>query len=212
MKKRSFDLPDTLPLFVLPGAVLLPRTRLPLNIFEPRYLQMVEDVLRTRHRLIGMIQPLDEGGEMLANVGSAGRIVGFSEQEDGRYMVSLGQVSRFRLLDAEDGFHPYPTGHADWSGFEGDGREGEADSGWERDHFLDLMRRYMDLHSLSTDWDEAGAAEPELLVNSLAMALPLEIQDKQALLEAETLTERRRLLEGLLEYELHHGNNEEVMQ
>ena len=211
-RRANFDLPDTLPLFVLPGAVLLPRTRLPLNIFEPRYLQMVEDALRTRHRLIGMIQPLDEGGEMLAHVGSAGRIVGFSEQDDGRYMISLGQVSRFRLMDAEHGFHPYPTGHADWSGFERDGQASEGDPGWDRDSFLDLMRRYMDLHALSTDWDEAGGAEPELLVNSLAMALPLELQDKQALLEAETLPERRALLEGLLEYELHHGPNEEMMQ
>lgn len=212
MKRRDFDLPDSLPLFVLPGAVLLPRTRLPLNIFEPRYLQMVEDALKTPHRLIGLIQPLDEGGEMLAHVGSAGRIVGFAEQDDGRYMISLGQVSRFRLMDAEEGFHPYATGHADWSGFESDLDEAEEDPDWERSAFLDLMRRYMDQHSLSTDWEAAGDAEAELLVNSLAMALPLEIQDKQALLEADTLSERRILLEGLLEYELRNGDNDEVIQ
>ncbi|WBU60287.1 LON peptidase substrate-binding domain-containing protein [Paracoccus albus] len=212
MSRHEFDLPETLPLFVLPGAVLMPRTRMPLNIFEPRYLQMVEDALRTPHRLIGMIQPIDENGEMLADVGSAGRIVGFSEQEDGRYMISLGQVSRFRLTGAEDGFHPYATGSVDWSGFEQDGKEGEDDPGWNRDNFLGLMRRFMDVHELSTDWDEAGDAEPELLVNSLAMALPLEIQDKQALLEAATLPERRALLEGLMEYDLRHGENEEVMQ
>lgn len=211
-RHAAFDLPDTLPLFVLPGAVLMPRTRLPLNIFEPRYLQMVEDALRTPHRLIGLIQPLDEGGEMLAHVGSAGRIVGFAEQDDGRYMISLGQVSRFRLMDAEEGFHPYPTGRADWTGFEADGGEGEEDPDWDRDAFLGLIRRYMDVHSLSTDWDEAGDAGAELLVNSLAMALPLEVQDKQALLEAETLPERRVLLEGLLEYGLRHGTNDEVMQ
>ncbi|MDO5642339.1 MAG: LON peptidase substrate-binding domain-containing protein [Paracoccus sp. (in: a-proteobacteria)] len=212
MIRRSFDLPETVPLFVLPGAVLMPRTRLPLNIFEPRYLQMVEDALKTPHRLIGMIQPLDEDGEMLANVGSAGRILGFSEQEDGRYMISLGQVSRFRLTGAEQGFQPYPTGHADWSGFQQDAHGPEEDPGWNRDSFLGLMRRYMDAHSLSTDWDEAGQAEPELLVNSLAMALPLEVPDKQALLEAPSLPERRALLEGLLEYDLRHGENDEVMQ
>ena len=212
MTGRSFDLPDTLPLFVLPGAVLLPRTRLPLNIFEPRYLQMVEDVLKTPERLIGLIQPLDEGGGMLAHVGSAGRIVGFAEQDDGHCMISLGQVSRFRLLDAEEGFHPYPTGHADWSGFEMDTEGTEDDPEWNRDGFLNLTRRYMDIHSLSTDWDAAGEAEAELLVNSLSMALPLEMQDKQALLEAETLPERRALLEGLLEYELRHGDSDEVMQ
>ena len=120
MTRRNFDLPETLPLFVLPGAVLMPRSRLPLNIFEPRYLQMVDDVLRTPHRLIGMIQPLDDTGNTLAHVGSAGRIVGFSEQDDGRYMISLGQVSRFRLTEAEQGFAPYPQGFADWSDYDTD--------------------------------------------------------------------------------------------
>ena len=212
MTRRSFDLPETLPLFVLPGAVLMPRSRLPLNIFEPRYLQMVDDVLRTPHRLIGMIQPLDETGNTLAHVGSAGRIVGFAEQDDGRYMISLGQVSRFRLTEAEQGFAPYPQGFADWSDFEADHGKAELDPGWDRAHFMDLMRRYMEAHSLSTDWDAAGEAEAELLVNSLSMALPLEVQDKQALLEAATLPERRELLEGLLEFELRGGEHDEVMQ
>ncbi|MDO5605459.1 MAG: LON peptidase substrate-binding domain-containing protein [Paracoccus sp. (in: a-proteobacteria)] len=212
MIRHRADLPETLPLFVLPGAVLMPRARLPLNIFEPRYLQMVEDVLKTPHRLIGMIQPLDEAGEVLAQVGSAGRIVGFQEQDDGRYLVWLGQVSRFRLAAAEQGFQPYPIGHADWSGYEPDLGETEADPGLNRAAFLDLARRYMAAHDLSTDWDAASEAEAELLVNSLAMALPLEVPDKQALLEAATLPERRALLEGLLEYELRGGESDEVMQ
>ena len=212
MTRRSFDLPETLPLFVLPGAVLMPRSRLPLNIFEPRYLQMVDDVLRTPHRLIGMIQPLDETGNTLAHVGSAGRIVGFAEQDDGRYMISLGQVSRFRLTEAEQGFAPYPQGFADWSDFEADHGHAEQDPDWDRTQFMDLMRRYMEAHSLSTDWDAAGEAEAELLVNSLSMALPLEVQDKQALLEAATLPERSELLEGLLEFELRGGEHDEVMQ
>ena len=212
MSRRKYDLPETLPLFVLPGAVLMPRTRLPLNIFEPRYLQMVDDVLRTPHRLIGMIQPLDEDGTTLAHVGSAGRIVGFAEQDDGRYMISLGQVSRFRLTGAEQGFAPYPQGFADWSDYEVDQGNTEQDADWDRAHFLDLMRRYMEAHSLSTDWDAADEAEAELLVNSLSMALPLEVPDKQALLEASTLPKRRELLEGLLEYELRGGEHDEVMQ
>ncbi|MFV0293398.1 MAG: LON peptidase substrate-binding domain-containing protein [Paracoccus sp. (in: a-proteobacteria)] len=212
MSRGSFDLPDTLSLFVLPGAVLMPRTRLPLTIFEPRYLQMVEDMLKTSHRLIGVIQSLDEGGERLAQVGSAGRIVGFSEQDDGRYLISLRQVSRFTLIKAEQGFHPYATGHVGWSGFEIDGRDAEDDPDWDQAGFLALMRRYMDMHSLSTDWDAANKAEAELLVNSLTMALPLEVQDKQALLEALTLTDRRVLLEGLLEYELRHGSDDEIIQ
>lgn len=212
MTRRGFDLPETLPLFVLPGAVLMPRSRLPLNIFEPRYLQMVDDVLRTPHRLIGMIQPLDDSGNTLAHVGSAGRIVGFAEQDDGRYMISLGQVSRFRLTGAEQGFAPYPQGFADWSDYDLDLGGAEQDADWDRADFLDLMRRYMETHSLSTDWDAADEAEAELLVNSLAMALPLEVQDKQALLEAPTLPQRRELLEGLLEFELRGGEHDEVMQ
>ncbi|WBU56802.1 LON peptidase substrate-binding domain-containing protein [Paracoccus sediminicola] len=212
MTRRSFDLPATIPLFVLPGAVLMPRTRLPLDIFEPRYLQMVEDALKTPHRLIGMIQPLDEDGETLAEIGSAGRVVGFSEQDDGRYLISLGQVQRFRLAEAEQGFHAYPTGQIDWSGYDGDRDDAEEDPDWDRDRFLGLMKRYMDANDLSTDWEAADEAEAELLVNSLAMALPLEVQDKQALLESATLSARRELLEGLLEYELRHGENDEVMQ
>ncbi|SDD94889.1 hypothetical protein SAMN05421538_10394 [Paracoccus isoporae] len=212
MTRREIDLPDTLPLFILPGAVLMPRTRLPLDIFEPRYLQMVEDALKTPHRLIGMIQPLDESGETLAGVGSAGRIVGFSEQEDGRYLISLGQISRFHLDRVEQGFQPYPTGHVDWQGYDDDHLDSEDDPDWDRDGFLSLMRRYMDANELSTDWEAADDADGELLVNSLAMALPLEVQDKQALLEAETLAARRALLEGLLEYQLRNGENDEVMQ
>ena len=211
MSRRGFDLPDTLPLFALPGAVLMPRSRLPLSIFEPRYLQMVEDTLKTPHRLIGMIQPMDESGEDLAKIGSAGRIVGFAEQDDGRYMISLGQVSRFRLTKTEQGFLPYPVGHVDWSVFDDDGAE-EEDPDIDRDAFLALMRRYMDAHDLSTDWESALDAETELLVNSLSMALPLDVQDKQALLEASTLAERRALLEGLMEYELRGGDSDEVLQ
>src|SRR5690554_1202406 len=102
-----FDLPQRLPLFPLPGAVLMPRTRLPLHIFEPRYLQMLEDSLKTDHRMIGMIQP---EGEALCSIGSAGRVVAFSEGDDGRMMVSLKAVSRFRLRDVEEGFAPYLRG------------------------------------------------------------------------------------------------------
>ncbi|WP_313136314.1 LON peptidase substrate-binding domain-containing protein [Paracoccus jeotgali] len=212
MRARSFDLPETLPLFVLPGAVLMPRSRLPLNIFEPRYLQMVEDALRSPHRMIGMIQPLDESGETLARIGSAGRIVAFSEQDDGRYMISLGQVSRFRLDSVQDGFAPYPQGSADWSDFDSDLGGPESDPDWNGPLFLDLLQRYMTAYDLSTNWEAAREAEPELLVNSLAMMLPLDVQDKQALLEAETLGQRRELLQGLLEYELRGGETDEVMQ
>ena len=110
-------LPDTIPLFPLPGAVLLPRTRLPLHIFEPRYLQMLDDALKSGHRLIGMIQPIGDG---LAAVGTAGRVTMFSEMDDGRLMISLRAISRFRLEEVIEGFTPYLRGRVDWSPFKAD--------------------------------------------------------------------------------------------
>lgn len=210
---RRVDLPETLALFPLPGAVLMPRARLPLQIFEPRYLQMIEDVLRTQHRLVGIIQPLSGGLDDLAAVGSAGRIVGFSESDDGRYMITLAAVSRFRLCEVQPGFTPYLQGDVDWTAYKRDRRTGaETDSDFDREHFLDRLSRYVDAHDLSTDWDAARSVEDEMLVNSLSMVLPLQPEEKQALLEAQTLTERRELLDGLMEYSLHGGDDEETLQ
>lgn len=207
--RHAPDLPGQIPLFPLPGAVLMPRARLPLQIFEPRYLQMLEDVLKTEHRLIGMIQPIGEG---LARIGTAGRVVAFSETEDGRMMISLRAVSRFRLGDVEEGFLPYLRGRVDWSPFAGDRKGDETDRGFDREAFLSRLRRYMAARDLSTDWEAAGEADDEMLVNALAMLLPLEIEEKQALLEAPTLTARREILDGLIEYALHGGAREETLQ
>lgn len=206
---RRFDLPDSLPLFPLPGALLLPRAVLPLQIFEPRYLQMLEDVLKTDHRLIGMIQPSDDD---LAPVGCAGRVIAFSETDDGRYMISLRAVSRFDLIEAEQGFAPYIKGRVDWSDWSPDRGAEETDGAFARGPFLDRLQRFMALQELSTDMDVAGKAEPEMLINSLAMLLPFEPEEKQALLEAKTLAERRELLEGLMEYALHSNGHEERLQ
>lgn len=204
-----FDLPSRIALFPLPGATLMPRAKLPLHIFEPRYLQMLEDALKTEHRLIGMIQPTESG---LARVGSAGRVVAFSESDDGRMMVSLRAVSRFALVDTQNGFSPYILGEVDWTGFERDLNGSETDPELHREALLDLLRRYMQVHELSTDWNAAAEAEDEMLINSLAMMLPFSPGEKQALLEAPTLSERRALLEGLIEYSLRNGENEERLQ
>lgn len=210
---RGFDLPEVIALFPLPGAVLMPRTRLPLQIFEPRYLQMVEDVLKTPGRLIGMIQPAEAGLDALAQVGCAGRIVAFSELDDGRLMISLRAISRFRLAEVRPGFTPYLRGQVDWGGFAGDlGLDAEQDDGFQREVFMARLGRYMEQRGLSTDWDSAEATEDETLVNSMSMLLPLAPEEKQALLECQTLTQRRHLLDGLLEYALHGGDNEETIQ
>ncbi|WP_134724986.1 LON peptidase substrate-binding domain-containing protein [Paracoccus luteus] len=207
MARREPTLPDTIPLFPLPGAVLLPRTRLPLQIFEPRYLQMMEDVLKSGHRLIGMIQPAGDG---LAGVGTAGRVTMFSETDDGRMMISLAAESRFRLVEAIEGFTPYLRGRVDWSGFKRDrAAQPGDDPGFDRPAFMERLSRYMAAHELSTDWNAAEEAEDELLVNSLAMLLPLGVEEKQALLEAETMPDRRAMLDGLIEFALHIGGDDE---
>lgn len=207
--RRDPALPDVIPLFPLPGAVLLPRTRLPLHIFEPRYLQMLDDVLKSGDRMIGMIQPIGDG---LAAVGTAGRVTMFSENDDGRMMLSLRAVSRFRLVEAVDGFTPYLRGRVDWAGFKGDRLASvPADPDFDRPAFLDRLGRYMATRDLSTDWNAAEEAEDELLVNSLSMLLPLTVEEKQALLEADTLPLRREMLDGLMEYALHGGDDEEML-
>lgn len=206
------ELPDTIPLFPLPGALLLPRARLPLHIFEPRYLQMIEDCLKTRSRLIGMIQPRrgPEGTRQLNAIGCAGRLTGFSETEDGRYMITLSGVSRFRLLREVDGFTPYIRGEVSWEGFGRDLGQPEHDDGFDRDTFLGLLARFFHAQGLDTDWDTLKDADDELLVNSLGMLLPFEPEDKQALLEAPCLATRRETLVTLMEFALHGGGEEKL--
>lgn len=207
---RRFDLPEWVPLFPLPGVLLLPRSRLPLQIFEPRYLQMLEDVLKTGDRLIGMIQP--SGEDDLAPIGCAGRVVEFSEADDGRYMIALRGVSRFRLTEAEQGFAPYLKGRTDWSDYPQDTGGAETDPGFDRDALIDRLRRYMESRDMDADWASMAEAPDEALVNALAMGLPFDPGEKQALLEAETLPDRRRLLTGLIEFALHDHGQEERLQ
>lgn len=207
---RLTDLPHQIPLFALPGALLLPRGKLPLHIFEPRYLQMVEDCLKTPQRLIGMIQPCKarDGTAKLNAIGCAGRLTGFSETEDGRYMITLSGISRFRLLREVPGFTPYLRGEVAWGDFERDLGRTEQDPGLDRAGFLDLLSRYFHAQGLDTDWEAMKDAEDEFLVNALSMLLPLEPEDKQALLEAPCLATRRETLVTLMEFVLHGGKEE----
>ncbi len=209
------DLPDTLPIFPLPGALLLPRSRLPLHIFEPRYLAMIEDCMKTPQRLIGMIQPnpgpgADDG--RLHAIGCAGRLTQFSETEDGRYMVTLGGVSRFRVKREVEGFAAYRRCAVDWGGFGRDLGGEEQDPGFDRPGFMALLSRYFETRSLAADWDTLNEAEDELLINSLAMLLEFAPEDKQALLEAPSLSTRRETLVTLIEFALRGGSTEEIMQ
>tara|TARA_R110002111_G_C5969554_1_gene370201 strand:- start:430 stop:1074 length:645 start_codon:yes stop_codon:yes gene_type:complete len=213
MIKRS-ELPDTIAIFPLSGALLLPRSRLPLHVFEPCYLQMIEDSLKTSGRLIGMVQPNvvpGRSGPGLQTIGCAGRITQFSETEDGRYMITLGGVSRFRVIKEIEGFTPYRRCDVNWDGFERDLGSDEEDTWFDRKNFLNTLGRYFDARNLSADWDTLQEADDELLINSLSMMLDLESEDKQALLEAPSLATRRETLLTLIEYTLRGGNEGEMM-
>ncbi|MCX7565657.1 LON peptidase substrate-binding domain-containing protein [Sulfitobacter sp. F26169L] len=212
---KQVDLPDTIPIFPLGGALLLPRSRLPLHIFEPRFLQMIEDALKTSNRLIGMIQPNivpGREGTGLHTIGCAGRISQFSETEDGRYMITLAGVSRYRIVNEVEGFTPYRRCKVSWEGFEQDLRSEETDLGFKRKAFLDALGRYFDVRGLSADWETLKEADDELLINSLSMMLDFDAEDKQALLEAPSLSTRRETLVTLIEYALRGGNEGEMMQ
>jgi hypothetical protein len=210
-----FDLPETIPVFPLPGALMLPRARLPLHIFEPRYLQMIEDCMKTKARLIGMIQPREVPGseeKRLHAIGCAGRLTGFSETEDGRYMITLAGISRFRVKEEVTGFTPYRRCNVDWAPFARDLGPEEADPGFDRGAFLEVLGRYFQANNLSTYWSSLKEADPELLINSLSMLCPFTPEDKQALLEAPSLPTRRETLVTLIEFALRSGEGEEVMQ
>jgi Lon protease-like protein len=215
---KAADLPETIPVFPLPGALLLPRARLPLHIFEPRYLAMLDDTMKTGHRLIGMIQPREvpgseRGGERkLHSIGCAGRLTAFSETEDGRYMITLSGVSRFRVVREVAGFTPYLRADVSWKGFERDLGGAETDKGFDRTAFLAALARFFEAQGLSTDWDSLKDAEDELLINTLSMLCPFDPEDKQALLEATTLTQRRETLATLMEFALRSGENGERLQ
>ncbi len=212
---RTNDLPPTIPIFPLPGALMLPRARLPLHIFEPRYLQMIDDTLKSDHRLIGMVQPraqkTGDGREMQA-IGCAGRLTQLSETEDGRYMVTLAGICRFRIAKEVSGFQPYLQADVSWDGFGRDLGKVETDEAFDRPKFLDLLHRYFEAQDLSTDWDSLKDAEEELLINSLSMLCPFEPEEKQALLEAPSLSTRRETVVTLMEFALRGDESGGMMQ
>jgi Lon protease-like protein len=216
-KKFSLaDLPESIPIFPLPGALLLPRARLPLNIFEPRYLAMLDDTLKTQHRLIGMVQPvvMPEGKSTgrLHHIGCAGRVTAFQETEDGRYLITLSGISRYRLVEQVEGFTPYRRANVDWASFERDLGRAEQDEGFDRAAFLRTLARFFETAQLSSDWDSLKEADVELLVNSLSILCPFDPEEKQALLEAPTLANRRETLMTLMEFALRSGGDEGAIQ
>ncbi len=200
--RHASDLPQLIPIFPLDGALLLPRGQLPLNIFEPRYLNMIDDAM-AGERIIGMIQTRSGGARdnpALVAAGCAGRITSYAETSDGRYLLTLTGVCRFRMVGEPSTQTPYRQVRADYSAFEADleaGGEGELDAG--RPELLAGLKAYLDGRGLELDWDQAREAPMEALINSLSMALPFEPAEKQALLEAPLIEDRRTVLVMLLQ-------------
>lgn len=204
------DLPESIPVFPLTGALLLPGGQLPLNIFEPRYLAMFDAAL-AGSRLIGMVQPaLNEAGDtarpQLSAVGCIGRITSFAETGDGRYISSLTGVCRFRVMEEVGEGHPYRTVQfmpflADLSG---DEDEGSVD----RQELLRVFRAYLDANKLEADWEAVERAGNRTLVNSLSMMSPFGPAEKQALLEAPDLKTRAETLIAITEIFLARGFGE----
>lgn len=200
------DLPEMLPLFPLPATLLLPRGKLPLHVYEPRYRRMVDDCLATKTRLIGIVGYTTHNTEMrLMPIGCAGRLTAFSETEDGRYMTTLTGISRFRILDENSADRPYRCATVEWESFRRDMGGPEDDIGFDRDAFLPILARYFHAQGLDTEWEGLSHAEDEMLINTLSMILPLSAADKQALLEAPSLSTRRETLVALLEMATHGG-------
>ena len=206
---RALDLPQVIPVFPLGGTILLPRGQLPLNIFEPRYLNMVDDAM-AGDRIIGLVQP--NGGTpalpSLSPIGCAGRITSFAETSDGRYLITLTGVSRFRIATELPVKTPYRQVRARFDDYAADlTAPGEAPD-FDRHAFLDALRGYLANRSLDIDWETAESAPMEALVNSLSMALPFEPAEKQALLEAMGLMPRAEALTALMRIDAADGGDD----
>jgi Lon protease-like protein len=202
------DLPAVIPVFPLPGALLLPRGQMPLNIFEPRYLAMTDSALREGHRLIGMIQPdpthpgPDEHKPQLFKVGCVGRITQFAESGDGRYLIQLTGVARFRIEEELNLPTPYRQCRVSYAPFTGDFTARKGEDEVDRESLLTALRSFLESNNLKADWDGIENAPNEALVNALAMMSPYGVAEKQALLEAPDLKTRAELLVAVTEMEL----------
>jgi uncharacterized protein len=204
-------LPGVIPVFPLPGALLLPRGQMPLNIFEPRYLAMVDEALRSGHRLIGMIQPdpahpgPDESKPNLFQVGCVGRITQFAESGDGRYLIQLTGIARFRIEDELTVDTPYRQCNVSYQPFIDDFTARKGEDEVDRKALLRALSAFLKANNLKADWGGIENAPNEALVNALAMMSPYDTAEKQALLEAPDLKTRAQILIAVTEIELAKG-------
>ncbi len=207
--RKAADLPQAIPVFPLAGVLLLPGGQLPLNIFEPRYLNMVDDAM-AGDRLIGMVQTRhgDRERPPLAPVGCVGRVTSFAETPDGRYLITLTGLCRFALGDELPVRTPYRQVLARFETYEGDLKEEPPSARLDRPRFLAALARYLDHRGLGIEWESAESAPVDALVNSLAMGLPFDASEKQALLEALTVEDRAETLTAMLEIDAAGGDDD----
>jgi len=211
------DLPETIPVFPLPGALLLPRGQMPLNIFEPRYLAMVDDSLRDGHRLIGMIQPdtAHPGPDEKPNlyrVGCVGRITQLAETGDGRYLIQLTGVARFRIEDELTVATAYRQCRVTYAPFAVDFIARKGEEAVDRKRLLEALNAFLKANNLKADWQGIESAPNEALVNALAMMSSYGPAEKQAMLEAPDLKTRAEILIAVTQIELAKGEDEPPLQ
>jgi len=207
------DLPEVIPVFPLPGALLLPRGQMPLNIFEPRYLEMVDDSLRDGHRLIGMIQPetAHPGPEQRPNlykVGCVGRITQLAETGDGRYLLQLTGIARYRIEEELAVSTAYRQCRVNFIPYLDDFVPRKGEDAVDREALLKALSDFLKANDLKTDWEGIENAPNEALVNALAMMSPYGSAEKQALLEAPDLKTRAEILVAVTEIELAKSNTQ----
>lgn len=205
--RRASDLPQVIPVFPLDGALLLPGGDLPLQIFEPRYLNMIDDAM-AGDRLIGMVQTRGPDRDLppLAPIGCVGRITSFAETSDGRYLITLTGLCRFEVGDELPVRTPYRQVRARFGPYEHDLKPDGPTPKLDRPRLLAALSRYLDHRGLGIEWETAESAPLDALVNSLAMGLPFDPAEKQALLEAATLQDRALALTALLEIDAAGGD------
>ena len=213
----SNDLPSKLAIFPLTGAVLFPQTQLPLNIFEPRYLQMIDEVLSSPDRIMGMIQPNlstnDTNSKNLKKVGCAGRISSFSETGDGRYLVTLTGLIRFEVNNELDTTTQYRQVIADYDNYKEDLKPATLEN-IDRKSLLVLIKKYLEQRNLLIDWEIIERSPTEQLINYSGVLVPFEPEEKQLLLETKNLYDRCKTLESLFQsYQFQNnqgGNNSQL--
>jgi Lon protease-like protein len=209
--RKPSDLPNIVPVFPLHGCILLPRSTLPLNVFEPRYLEMIDDVLAGSDRIIGIVQPRGHGeneespkdnGVPLRQTGCVGRLTAFSETDDGRLLITLSGIARFDIVNEAAWEKAYRRCLVTYEPYALDFVRGHGQEAVDWPRLIEVLKTYLAAREMTADWESIERSPAELLVNTLSMISPYGPEEKQALLEAQTLKERADVLIALAQMEL----------